>query len=405
MTGVVAAHAPTDATALLDTTVAHLRALVGFATVSADSNLALIAYVRDTLAAHGVDAEVFPDATGTKAALWARLGGPADVPGLVLSGHTDVVPVVGQRWTRPPFTLTEETDAAGDVRLFGRGTTDMKGFIACVLATLPAWTDARLARPVWLSLSYDEEIGCLGVRPMLAEIARRRPLPFGVLIGEPTCGLPVTGHKGKVAMRCDVTGRSCHSALAPDGVNAIETAAQMIDRIRTLAADFARDGVRDDRYRPPFATVQTGLVGGGTGVNVVPNRCSFTFEARSTRRTDLDHVVATLRRQADAELLPAMHAVAPEAAIDFATLSEYPALDTPADAPLAQWLSALTGDRAPGTVSFGSEGGLFAAAGMPAVLCGPGDMAQGHKPDEFILRDALAQYLGLLERLAARLRD
>jgi acetylornithine deacetylase len=388
----------------LATTVEHLRTLVGFATVSADPNRPLIDWVCAQLAAHGVQAERFPDASGHKAALWAHLGGPTDVPGLVLSGHTDVVPVDGQRWTRPPFTLTEETDAAGDVRLFGRGTTDMKGFIACVLATLPLWTDARLTRPVYLSLSYDEEVGCLGVRPMLAEIAQRRPLPFGVLIGEPTCGLPVTGHKGKVAMRCDVTGRSCHSALAPDGVNAIETAAQMIVRIRELAAQFSRDGRRDDRYRPPFATVQTGLVHGGTGVNVVPNRCSFTFEARSTRRDELDHVVTTVRAQAADALLPAMRAVAPEAAIDFETLSEYPALDTPADAPLAQWLAAVTGAPEPGTVSFGSEGGLFAAAGMPAVLCGPGDMAQGHKPDEFIRRAALAEYLGMLERLAERLR-
>ncbi|MCW5623216.1 MAG: acetylornithine deacetylase [Burkholderiales bacterium] len=384
---------------LLDAAIDHLRHLVAFPTVSADSNLALIEYVRALLAKHGIDCELFPDATGQKANLWATLGGDARVPGLVLSGHTDVVPVKGQPWTRDPFVLGDEGD-----KLYGRGTTDMKGFIACVLALIPQFAQRRLSRPVHLALSHDEEVGCIGIRSMLAAVAQREPKPFGAIIGEPTRGRPVLSHKGKIALRCDVTGHACHSAHTPDGVNAIEHAARMIVRLRTLADDFRVRGRSDPRFDPPFTTVQTGVVHGGVSVNVVPDQCSFVFEARAVDPTDLDRVANDIRDYAAADLLPQMRAIAPESDIRFESVIDYPALDTAADAEIARWMHTLTGHPA-GTVSFGSEGGLYAAAGIPAVLCGPGDMAQGHKPDEFITRTELRSFVEFLLRLTTRLES
>ncbi|MEO8755723.1 MAG: acetylornithine deacetylase [Casimicrobiaceae bacterium] len=341
--------------ALLEEAVTLLARLIAFPTVSADSNLPLIHWVRDHLATAGIASELFPNAEGTKASLWATLG-DASVPGLVLSGHTDTVPVAGQRWTREPFTLTDEGE-----RLYGRGTADMKGFIACVLAALPTFAARGLPLPVHLALSYDEEVGCLGVRPMLAEIATRRPLPIGVIIGEPTSGHPVTAHKGKVGMRCEVHGRASHSAHAPDGVNAIEKAARLIVAIEDLAQDFARRGRRDERFDPPFATAQTGLVAGGIGVNVVPSRCSFSFEARSTDDAELDRFVAAVRRVAEDDVLPAMKAKAPESDVRFELLTRYPALKADDGETVVALAREAAASADTGVISFGSEGGLFAA--------------------------------------------
>lgn len=383
--------------ALLDEAISVLARLVAFPTVSADSNLGLIHWVRDRLAAAGIESELFPNAEGTKASLWATVGDAA-VPGVVLSGHTDVVPVAGQKWTREPFALSVEGE-----RLYGRGTADMKGFIACVLAVLPDLAERRLPLPVHLALSYDEEVGCLGVRPMLAEIAKRRPLPAGVIIGEPTSGRPVTAHKGKVAMRCDVHGRACHSAHAPEGVNAVEKAARLIVAIEDMARDFARDGQRDERFDPPFATVQTGVVAGGISVNVVPSRCSFSFEARSTDEAELDRFLDAVRTVAERDVLPGMRAVAPEADVGFELLTRYPALRASDDEPVVALTKEAAAATETGVISFGSEGGLFAAAGIPAVVCGPGSMDQGHKPDEYVTRSDLRRCLAFLLNLAKRL--
>lgn len=400
MSAVIAAAATDDAMvsdALLEQAVTLLARLVAFPTVSADSNLPLIHWVRNHLSAAGIASELFPNAEGTKASLWATLG-DATVPGLVLSGHTDTVPVAGQRWTREPFELGDEGE-----RLYGRGTADMKGFIACVLAVLPSFAARGLPLPVHVALSYDEEVGCIGVRPMLDVIAQRRPLPLGVIIGEPTSGRPVTAHKGKVGMRCEVHGRASHSAHTPDGVNAIEKAARLIVAVEDLARGFARDGRRDERFDPPFATAQTGLVSGGIGLNVVPSRCSFSFEARSTDEAELDAFVAAVRRVADDDLLPDMRAVAPESDVRFELLTRYPALQADDDEPVVALAREAAGGADTGVISFGSEGGLFAAAGIPAVVCGPGSMEQGHKPDEFVTRLELRRCLGFLLRLGERL--
>jgi len=383
--------------ALLDAAIGLLGQLVAFPTVSSESNLDLIDWVRARLAAMHVASELFPNDTGDKASLWATIGDAA-LPGIVLSGHTDVVPVAGQRWTREPFTLGVDGE-----RLYGRGTADMKGFIACVLAVLPVLQSRGLPLPVHLALSYDEEVGCLGVRPMLARIAQRRPLPVGVIIGEPTSGRPVTAHKGKVAVRCDVQGRAAHSAHAPQGINAVEKAARLIVAIEDMARAFATTGPRDARFDPPFATAQTGVVVGGSSVNVVPARCSFSFEARSTDETELDRFVDAVRGTAERDVLPGMKAAAPEADVRFEELTRYPGLSTADAQPIVVLAKSAAGAHECGVISFGSEGGLFAAAGIPAVICGPGSMDQGHKPDEFVTRSDLRQCLGFLLQLGERL--
>lgn len=376
-----------------------LAQLVGFPTVSRDSNLDLIVFIRDLLARHGVESELFYSAERDKANLFATIG-PAQRAGIALSGHTDVVPVDGQAWTMNPFRLQEK-----DGRLYGRGTADMKGFIACVLAAVPGFVQAPLQRPVHLAFSYDEEIGCLGVRPMLAELAQRPVKPALCLIGEPTQLRPVLGHKGKLAMRCCVKGLACHSAHAPSGVNAIEYAARLIGKLGEIGARMAESMWHDERFNPPFSTVQTGLIKGGRALNIVPAECEFDFEVRSLPGQDASAVLQELQAFADGELLPRMRAVHADTGIGFQELSAYPALATEPDSSAAQWLSWLSGSSDFETVAYGTEGGLYAQAGIPAVVCGPGSMEQGHKPDEFITLTQLQDCDRMLARLTERLCD
>jgi acetylornithine deacetylase len=374
-----------------------LERLIGFATVSRDSNLELIAFIRDYLAEHGVECELFYNPERTKANLFATIG-PRDLGGIVLSGHTDVVPVEGQAWTVDPFRLTER-----EGRLYGRGTADMKGFIACVLATVPALLERPLTMPVHLAFSYDEEVGCLGVRPMLAELEKRRHKPRLCLIGEPTELKPVLGHKGKLAMRCEVQGAACHSAYAPYGVNAIEYAARLIGKLGEIGAELARPERQDERFDPPFSTVQTGTIKGGRALNIVPAECEFDFEVRALPDFDARQVADELQSFAD-ELLPQMRAVQADTGIRLKPLSAYPGLATSADSEAARLLALLSGSTEFGTVAFGTEGGLFDQAGIPTVVCGPGSMDQGHKPDEFISLEQLAGCDAMLRRLALHLQ-
>ncbi|WP_060481110.1 acetylornithine deacetylase [Pseudomonas sp. NBRC 111119] len=378
---------------------ALLARLVGFATVSRDSNLDLIGFVRDYLARLGVASELFLNTEGTKANLFATIG-PTDVAGIVLSGHTDVVPVDGQAWTVAPFALSEH-----DGRLYGRGTADMKGFIASVLAAVPALLAEPLRMPVHLAFSYDEEVGCLGVRSMLAALEQRPLKPRLCLIGEPTELKPVLGHKGKLAVRCQVQGAACHSAYAPYGVNAIEYAAKLIGKLGDLGEALASPERHDCRFDPPFSTVQTGVIKGGTALNIVPAHCEFDFEVRALPGFDAATVASELQQYADAELLPRMRKVNRESAIRLQPLSAYPGLATPADSEAAQLLALLSGSEAFGTVAFGTEGGLFDQAGIPTVVCGPGSMDQGHKPDEFVSVEQLRACDAMLARLVAYLRQ
>ncbi|MFX1737415.1 acetylornithine deacetylase [Paraburkholderia sp. A1RI_3L] len=371
-----------------------LEKLVSYATVSRDSNLALVGFVRDFLAQHGVECELFYNDARTKANLFATIG-PPDRGGIALSGHTDVVPVEGQAWTVDPFRLVEK-----EGRLYGRGTADMKGFLASVLAAVPMFIERDLRMPVHLAFSYDEEVGCLGVRPMLDELARREYKPVLCLIGEPTELKPVLGHKGKLAMRCCVKGAACHSAYAPYGVNAIQYAARLINHLEEIGQALAQPEHHDERFDPPYSTVQTGVIRGGRALNIVPAECEFDFEVRALPGFDADTVAHRLQRYAESELLPKMRAVKPDTDITLQSLSAYPGLATSPQSEAARLVALLSGSTEFGTVAFGTEGGLFEQAGIPTVVCGPGSMDQGHKPDEFVSVEQLHACDAMLVRLA-----
>lgn len=372
-----------------------LEQLVAFDTTSRESNLALIDFVWRYLTNLGVKCELIHNVERSKANLYARLG-PAGNGGVMLSGHSDVVPVDGQAWSVPPFALTER-----DGKLYGRGTADMKGFIACMLAAVPHFLAQPLTQPLHLAISYDEEVGCLGVRTLLDALAQRPEKPDICLIGEPTELQPVLGHKGKLGMRCEVKGAACHSAYAPQGVNAIEYAAKLVHRLTMIGERLAAPECQDARFDPPFTTVQTGVIQGGRALNIVPSECSFDFEVRTLPQDDAQQVVGDLESFAENELLPQMRAVNLDTAIRFYPISGYPGLYTAADSPAAQLIAHLTGSTAFSTVAFGTEGGLFDQAGIPGVICGPGSMAQGHKPDEFITAEQLNACDAMLRRLAA----
>ncbi|MBB5414912.1 acetylornithine deacetylase [Paraburkholderia atlantica] len=376
---------------------ALLERLIGFATVSRDSNLELIGFVQQYLADLGVQSELFHNDERTKANLFATIG-PRDRGGIVLSGHTDVVPVDGQAWTVEPFLLTEK-----EGRLYGRGTADMKGYIASVLAAVPAFLRMKLEVPVHLAFSYDEEVGCLGVRPMLAELEKRAHKPRMCLIGEPTELKPVLGHKSKLAMRCHVKGAACHSAYAPQGVNAIQYAARLINRLEQIGDELAQPEHHDARFDPPFSTVQTGVINGGRALNIVPAECEFDFEVRGVPGFDSSRVVDQLQTYAAAELLPKMRAVQPDTDVRVQMLNAYPGLATSPDSHAARLLAMLSGSKEFETVAFGTEGGLFTQAGIPTVVCGPGSMDQGHKPDEFITVEQLNRCDAMFARLAEHL--
>jgi acetylornithine deacetylase len=370
-----------------------LKALVAFDTTSRESNLQLIEFVRDYLASCDVPCELIYNQQRSKANLFATIG-PTDKPGIVLSGHTDVVPVDGQPWTVPPFELTER-----DGKVYGRGTADMKGYIACVLALVPSLVSTSLRLPVHIALSYDEEVGCLGVRSLLAELEQRPVKPMLCIIGEPTELKPVLGHKGKLAIRCDIHGHACHSAYAPLGVNAIEYAAELIGELGRIGDRLKAPEHHDVRFDPPFSTVQTGVIGGGKALNIVPADCRFDFEIRALPSHDPNDVARDLKTYAEQHVLPRMRAVSDRSEIRFSELSAYPGLATDAHSEAAELIAAFCGSRAFGTVAFGTEGGLFDAAGIPTVVCGPGSMDQGHKPDEFVSLDQLNACDAMLQRM------
>ncbi|MDR9754280.1 acetylornithine deacetylase [Pseudomonas sp. SZMC_28357] len=376
-----------------------LKSLIAFDTTSRESNLHLIEFVRDYLAGLQVPCSLIFNEQRSKANLFATLG-PDDRPGIVLSGHTDVVPVDGQAWTVPPFELSER-----DGKLYGRGTADMKGYIACVLAAVPALLAAPLRLPVHIALSYDEEVGCLGVRSLLAELQQRPHTPLLCIIGEPTELKPVLGHKGKLAMRCDVHGAACHSAYAPNGVNAIEYAAELIGELGRIGSTLRAPHLQDPRFDPPFSTVQTGVISGGTALNIVPADCRFDFEIRALPDQDPQQVAQQLQTYAQQQVLPRMQAVNAASSLRFSELSAYPGLATDAHSQAAQLIAEFCGSEAFSTVAFGTEGGLFDAIGIPTVVCGPGSMDQGHKPDEFVSVAQLHACDVMLERLTLAVRQ
>lgn len=372
-----------------------LASLVSFDTVSRNSNLDLIAWVEGYLDRLGVKHERVYDETGQKSNLWATLG-PKDVSGYILSGHTDVVPVDDQTWTDSPFKLTER-----DGKLFGRGSTDMKGYVACCLAAVPDMLNANLKKPLHLAFSYDEEVGCWGVRRMIPKIVEGAARPIACFVGEPTEMDVVIGHKGKRSFKVVVHGRTCHSSLAPLGVNAVEYAARVIAKIRDISDRLAKTGTRDDLYDIPFTTGHTGYLHGGTALNIVPDIATFEFEFRMIAQDKSGPLVQEVIDYAKNVLEPEMKAVAPEAGFDFQDRSEFAGLDTAADAEVTLLAKSLSGRNSHSKVAYGTEGGLFSQAGIPTVVCGPGNIDQAHKADEFIRITELEKCGHFLDRLIA----
>ena len=373
-----------------------LHRLVAFPTVSRDSNLALIDFVSDYLSRHGIDSHLTYDDDRRKANLYATIG-PADRPGICLSGHTDVVPTDGQDWSGDPFETV-----ARNGRLYGRGTCDMKGFLAVVLAMVPDFLAQRLETPIHLALSYDEEVGCIGVRRLISALDDMPVRPKLCIVGEPTEMKPVTAHKGKRALRCRVRGLECHSSMAPEGVNAVEYAAELIVFLRALARSRRRDGPFDESFDPPFTTIHTGTVSGGTALNIVPRDCDFEFEFRHLPGDDPAVLLAQVTGYAHNTLLPAMREVSDEAEIAFEEITAFPGLQIAESHPATEMVKALSGANDTGKVSFGTEGGLFQAAGVPTVVCGPGAIEQAHKPNEFVELDQIARCEAFLRRLIER---
>lgn len=376
-----------------------IRELVAFDTTSRESNLALLAHVRDLLAAQAVDSTYTFDDTGRKANLWATLpaaDGNATQGGIVLSGHTDVVPVDGQPWTSDPFVATPR-----DGRLYGRGVTDMKSFCATALAFVPELLRRGLAKPVHIALSYDEEVGCIGVRRLIADVLARGIRPMGCIVGEPTGMELVLAHKGKRAWRCRVRGHEAHSSLTPRGVNAVEIACAIVAYIAERARAFRDAGARDQAYDVPYSTAHVGTIRGGTALNIVPRDCTFDFELRHLPFDDPDAFLRDVEACA-AQHLPAMHAVAPDTFIAFDALSALPGMDTHDGSAIAALAHACNGHAEVGKVSFGTEAALFHGAGIATVICGPGHIDQAHQPDEWVSLDQLARCEAFMRGLAAR---
>ena len=381
----------------LDEALALLGRLVAHPTVSADSNLEMIATLAHLLEDAGARTEVLLDETGAKANLFATLGPDRD-GGLVLSGHTDVVPAVDADWTSDPFAMR-----ADDGRLYGRGTCDMKGFIACAVAAAPDLADAARDRPVHFAFTHDEEVGCVGARALCDTLAARDVRPALALIGEPTEMRVIDGHKGCCEYTTRFHGLSGHGSDPAAGVNAVEYAARYVARLLELR-EVLKDRAPDPpKFDPPWTTINVGGITGGTGHNVIAGHAQVDWEMRPVRAADQAFVKDDLARLCADVLLPAMRAVHPDAAIDTEVIGEVVGLVPMEDNAARDLLCALTGCGDTGTVAFGTEAGLFQELGMSAVVCGPGSIAQAHKPDEYVEVAELSRCLDLLAALPARL--
>jgi len=381
------------------TTLSLLRDLIGFPTVSRDPNRALIDYCADYLRSIGASVDIITAEAGRKANLFATIG-PQDVPGVMLSGHTDVVPVDGQAWSKMPFEAVVENG-----RVYGRGAADMKGFVASALYCASKAAERRLNTPLHLALSHDEEIGCIGVHSLIDMLADNPVKPAMCIVGEPTSMAIAIGHKGKTAIEAKCVGSAAHSALAPQAVNAIHLACDLIQKIRQLQDDIALNGAQDMAYDVPHTTLHAGLITAGVALNIVPDHAVVTFEIRNLETDNPEKILGRLRDAMVPEIAVARQKI-PHADIIFKLINSYPGLETQPDDPVVDMLAALTGSERRIKVAFGTEGGLFSQKlGIPTVVCGPGSMEQGHKADEFVTLEQLAACDTMLEALIDRLEE
>ncbi len=356
-----------------------LRTLVRFPTISERSNLDCIAWIETYLRGFGFTTVRLPDASGRKANLVASLG-PLDLPGFILSGHTDVVPVDGQYWQTDPFDLHVQDGCA-----YGRGTCDMKGYLAVCLALAPTMAQLRLAKPVHLAFSYDEEIGCIGARPLTEWLGAHYGPQEGCFVGEPTDMQVVTAHKGNCTLQVNIRGRAAHSSLVPHNVNAIHVAAEIMSRIDEIGQRLRQEGPRDDEFDVPFSTTSIGTIKGGTASNITAQDCHFNVEFRTLPGIDSSMIVNELKAFADQTLLPRMRAINPESCISFDEIMNYPALSTSCDAPVTTLAKRISRRNSHMKVAYGTEASLFERyARTPSIVIGPGSIAQAHQANEFV---------------------
>jgi acetylornithine deacetylase len=375
---------------------AMIERLIAFNTVSRDSNLGLIEWVRDYLTKLGASTRLTHDASGKKANLFATLG-DSKKPGLILSGHTDVVPVDGQNWDTDPFKATEK-----DGKLYARGSADMKGFIGIILNQAPKFVSAlnanKLDAPLHYALSFDEEVGCLGVRSLIRDLEENNIRPAGCVVGEPTSMQPIIAHKGTHRFRCAVHGREAHSSYVTYGVNAIEYAARLVVFIRQIADRLAQIEQRDYGFTVPYSTLSTGLIQGGIAANVVPKDCVFHFDMRTLPQASPDALYQEIRGYAES-LAREMRAVDENSGIDLQWMSQTVGLAASETDAIVQWAMQLSKNPTVGKVSYGTEAGLFQKMGVPTVICGPGDIAEAHRPNEFVTLEQLAQCETFMDRI------
>lgn len=374
-----------------------LADLVGFDTTSHKSNMDLMHYIQDYLNEYGVTSTLISSDDGEKANLHACIG-PIDVPGCVLSGHSDVVPVDGQDWQSDPFTLTEKNDA-----LYGRGTCDMKGFIAVSLSKVPDMVNANLKQPFHLAFSYDEEVGCTGVASLIDFLDQQLDVkPEMCIVGEPTMMHPINAHKGGHHLNCRVTGHECHSSMAPSGVNALEYAANIVSFVTNIKKRIADNGPYNMDFNPPYTTINTGIFNSGTAMNIVPNHAEFEFEIRPIPEQNSDEIVDEIREYAFKILEPRMKAVDPKSGFAFTEPVKIPAFLNDEDSDLVKLALNITGENTAKKVSFATEAGLFQNIGIPTVVCGPGSIEQAHRPDEFVKIDQMIKCGHFIDNLIAR---
>jgi len=384
---------------MLTSSIEQLRNLVHYDTTSRNSNLKLLAYIEQHLEALDIPYELTFNQDRSKANLFATIG-DSTIPGLVLSGHMDVVPVDGQDWSGDPFCLREH-----DGRLYGRGSCDMKGFIAVCLVMAASFQAAKLPVPIHFAFSYDEEIGCIGVRDLISALDKRAVRPLACIVGEPTSMRVVSAHKGMLDTCCTVHGCAGHSSLPDQGVNSIVVAAKLISRLQEISADIKRNGPFDARFTPPHSTLHVGKIHGGTAVNIIPEHCQFEYEIRNIPAQDPHHISRQVERYARETLVPEMQAVSAHSDIHWETKALFPGLDTPSESALNIWLAQLQGKPAQAAaVSYGTEAGLFSEIGIETIVCGPGSIEQAHRPDEYVELSQMEGCIKLMQTIISSLK-
>jgi acetylornithine deacetylase len=385
--------AQTPTVARTEAAIEILGRLIAFDTTSHKTNIPMAEFIRDYLAEHGVESHFVPASNGIHTSLFATIG-PAGGGGIGLSGHMDVVPVTGQTWDTDPFTMVEK-----GTRLYGRGTCDMKGYLACMLAAVPDFKRRKLRAPIHLMFSYDEEVGCTGVRPMISEFGKTLPKPRMVVVGEPTSMLVVDAHKGPVRWRVELTGRPAHSSMAPLGVNTITYAGRILGELDRIEQEL-KARTPNKRFDPPYNTLQVTQFEAGTASNIVPEFCWFGWEIRSLPGLDVDAIERRVQAFIDKHCLPEMTAVAPEAAVVMSRTNQVPAFAADPDSEVLSLTLKLAQANETFAVSYATEASLFHAVGSSSVVCGPGDIAQAHGANEWIEISELEKCLGFMGRLA-----